>query len=79
MEQRVIQIGNSVGVVLPQDIRQSLGLRRGDKVVLNKKGDDIIISRTKKSLEGGVNDRFMKIVDEFIDEHEDVLQELARR
>lgn len=79
MEQRVIQIGNSVGVVLPQDIRQTLGLRRGDRVVLNKKGDDIVISRSKKSLAGGVNDRFMKIVDDFIDEHEDVLQELARR
>lgn len=79
MEQRVVQIGNSIGVVLPQDIRQTLGLRRGDKVVLNKKGDNVIISRSKKSLAGGVNDKFMKMVDEFIDEHEDVLQELARR
>ncbi len=79
MQQKVIQIGNSSGITLPRSIRQNAGLKPGDKVEVNTKGSDIIISPVKKVKVAGVNAKFVKMVDEFINEHEDVLRELANR
>lgn len=77
MTQTVIQIGNSIGVVIPQ--RLQIDLKAGDKVVVDKKNDTILISPVKKVHTGGVDAKFMKMVDEFIAEHEDVLRALANR
>lgn len=79
MEQKLIQIGNSAGVIIPQELRREIGVKPGDKVIVQKKGSQIVISSAKKRLAGGVDSKFMKMVDEFIDEHEDVLTELAKR
>lgn len=79
MMQKLIQIGNSVGVIIPQVFRSEAGLRPGDEVEVKLKGNDVVLSKSKKELAGGVNAKFMKIVDEFITEHEDVLKELAKR
>jgi putative addiction module antidote len=77
MTQAVIQIGNSIGVVIPQ--RLQTDLKAGDKVVVDKKGDTILISPVKKVEAGGVDAKFMKLADEFIAEHEDVLRALANK
>lgn len=77
MNQTVIQIGNSIGVVIPQ--RLQTDLKAGDKVVVDKKDDTILISPVKKINTGGVDAKFMKMADEFISEHEDVLRALANR
>ncbi len=79
MMQKLIQIGNSVGIIIPQVFRNEAGLKPGDKVEVKLKGNDVVLSRSKRELSGGVNAKFMKIVDEFITEHEDVLNELAKR
>jgi len=79
MQQKIIQIGNSAGIVLPKSIREETGLKPGSKVTIEKKGKDIIVSPQAKKLAGGVDAKFMKSVDEFIEEHEDVLKELAKR
>ncbi len=79
MLQKVIQIGNSSGITLPQSIRQEVGLMPGDNIEIRRKGSQIIISPVKKVKTGGVDAKFMKMVDEFINEHEDVLHELSKR
>lgn len=79
MIQKLIQIGNSVGVIIPQVFRNEAGLKPGDEVEVKLKGTDVVFSKSKKKLTGGVNVKFIKIVDEFINEHEDVLKELANR
>lgn len=79
MMQKLIQIGNSVGIIIPQVFRNEAGLKPGDKVEVRLKGNDVVLSRSKKELSGGVNAKFMKIVDDFITEHKDVLNELAKR
>ena len=78
MEQKVIQIGNSAGIILPQVIRQQMRVKIGDKITINKTGDEYILSQSKKKNAKGVNANFVKIVDEFMEEHKDVLEELAR-
>lgn len=82
MQQKVIQIGNSTGTIIPQLLSQDLGLRLGDPLRIEKKGNKLIISpvkKTKKSLASGINAKFARIVDEFVNEHKDVLTELAHR
>jgi len=71
MIQQTIQIGNSVGVVIPKNILREKNIKVGDKV-------QIEIKSIKKSV-GGVDAKFMKMVDEFIEEHKDVLEKLAQR
>lgn len=79
MLQTMIQIGNSVGVILPKNVREELGFKVGDKVVVEKRNDKIILSPARKKSSAGVNAKFMKMVDEFITEHKDVLEELANK
>jgi putative addiction module antidote len=71
MIQQTIQIGNSVGVVIPKNILTEKNIKIGDKV-------QIEIKPLKKEV-GGVDAKFMKMVDEFIEEHKDVLEQLAHR
>ena len=78
MEQTVINIGNSAGVIIPRKILNSAGIKLGDKVMVEEKGKKISIAPTKK-VAGEVDAKFMKMADEFIEEHKDVLQALSQR
>ena len=71
MVQQLISIGNSVGVIIPKNILKEKNIKIGDQVELDIK--------TIKPSASGVDVRFMKMVDEFIEEHKDVLQSLAKR
>ena len=71
MIQQTIQIGNSVGVVIPKNILNEKNIKVGDKI-------QVEIKSLKKEV-GGVDAKFMKMVDEFIEEHKDVLEQLAHR
>ena len=79
MLQKVIQIGNSIGLILPQPVRQDLAIKAGDIIQIEKRGKDYVLASSKKKIAGGVDVKFMKMVDEFIEEHHDVLEELARK
>ena len=82
MTQKIIQIGNSVGAVIPQAVTRDLGLKAGDLIFVEQKGEKVILSpikKSKKDLARGVDAKFMQMVDSFIKDHEDVLQELAHK
>ena len=71
MQQTVIKVGNSVGVIIPKSVLKEKNIKAGDKV-------QIEVKPLKKDV-GGVNPRFMKMANEFIEEHKDVLEALAKR
>ncbi|HVZ58717.1 MAG TPA: hypothetical protein VG935_03140 [Patescibacteria group bacterium] len=71
MDQQLISIGNSVGVIIPKNVLKEKKIKVGDKVELE--------IRPVKPTASGVDARFMKMVDEFIEDHKDVLQALANR
>lgn len=71
MVQQAIQIGNSVGVIIPKNVLEEKGIKVGDKLQVD-------VKPIEKSV-GGVDVKFMKMVDEFIQEHKDVLEKLANR
>lgn len=79
MDLRVVQIGNSGGILIPRETRRELGIRIGEKVSAQLKGKKLVISNpSAKKRISGVDEKFAKIVDEFMDEHEDVLRKLAK-
>ena len=71
MVQQAIQIGNSIGVIIPKNVLEEKGIKVGDKIQVD-------VKPIKKSV-GGVDAKFMKMVDEFIEKHKDVLEQLAHR
>ena len=79
MAQTFINIGNSVGVIIPSNLREQNGVKPGGKVVVKQAKEGILIIPEKKHLGADVDSKFAKMVDEFITDHEDVLKELANR
>ena len=79
MDIKVIPIGNSAGIILPQKLREKKNINIGDTLILNEKAEDLQFTPAKKNSDSGVNLTFAKTVDEFMKEHEDVLRELATR
>jgi len=82
MKKKIIKIGNSAGIMLPQNIREEAGLKLGDNVSIMYNGESKVVTITpleKEKDTGGVDAKFMKLTDEFIAEHEDVLRALANK
>lgn len=46
---------------------------------VNKKGQELLIKPKKNKSAADTDSKFMKMEDEFITEHKDVLQELSKR
>lgn len=78
MTQTIINIGNSQGIIIPKELLKSIGIKSGDKVNIEEKNKKISITPVK-DVSGGVDTDFMKMVDEFMEEHKDVLQALSTR
>ncbi|HVZ12036.1 MAG TPA: AbrB family transcriptional regulator [Patescibacteria group bacterium] len=71
MVQQTISIGNSIGVIIPKNVLKEKNIKLGDPV-------EIDIKPVKIDMQG-VDVQFMKMIDEFIEDHKDVLQKLANR
>lgn len=67
-----------MAVTIPKDYLKSLGLRDGSQVVVRQRGKELVVAPKKIEKSSGVNVKFMKMVDEFMNEHEDVLEQLAK-
>lgn len=79
LTQRLYKNGNSVTVTIPKEYLEDLNLQVGSAVVVKKVGDELVISSKNKQLASDVDQKFAKMVDEFVDDHRDVLQELAKK
>ncbi len=79
MTQTFINIGNSVGVIIPAGLREQNGIKPGSKAEIKQVKEGILISPSKSHLAADVDSKFAKMVDEFINDHEDVLKELAHK
>lgn len=78
LNQKLYKNGNSVAVTIPKEYLKSLGLRDGSQVVVRQRGKELVVAPKKVAKPNGVNSKFMKMVDEFMNEHEDVLEQLAK-
>jgi antitoxin component of MazEF toxin-antitoxin module len=64
---------------LPQEVKNELGIKLGDSVMVGVQDETMTITPIKKKKDDEVDLKFAKMVDEFINDHEDVLKELANR
>ncbi len=79
LTQKLYKNGNSVAVTIPKEYLKELNLRDGSLVVVKTSGKQLVVVPKVKTNASGVDQKFAKMVDEFINDHEDVLQELAHR
>ncbi len=79
MSRKVFRNGNSLAVTVPKAYAHQLSIRDGSKVEWKQTDNGLLLKPEKKVKATGVNQKFARMVDEFIAEHEDVLQELAKR
>ena len=82
MEQKVIQIGNSVGVVIPQPLRRKIGLKPGDKVEVEEGAyhEEVVIRKNgTKVNRSTVTPEFMSWLEGFNKKYSSALRELAKK
>jgi putative addiction module antidote len=77
--QTLYRNGNSIAVTIPRQYLEELNLKEGSEVVVEKQGKYLRIFSKTKALASGVDVKFMKMLDEFVVDHEDVLQKLATK
>ena len=77
--QRLYKNGNSVAVTIPKQYLEELKLREGSEVVVEKQGKELRIVSRRQTLASDVDAKFMRMVDQFVEEHKDVLRQLAQK
>jgi putative addiction module antidote len=70
---KVTQIGNSLGVVLPKEIVERLGVTRGQHLSLSETANGIELSPYDPEFEAQ-----MRLAEEIMDRYRDTLRELAK-
>lgn len=79
MAQKIIKIGSSVGITLPQQALEALGVKAGDSINLevNKDSQNIIV--TPLVLREGEDAEFSRWTKNFLEKYGDALKDLADR
>ncbi len=70
---KVVQIGNSLGVVLPRDVLDELNVAKGDKLFITRSPEGYRFTRSDPEFE-----RRMALAREIMRRRHDVLRELAK-
>lgn len=78
-KQKLYRNGNSVAVTIPKDYLKQLILTEDSEVTVDLLEDSLVVKPIHKPLAPEVDPKFMKMVDDFISKHEDVLTELSKR
>lgn len=72
MIQKIIRVGNSVAVTIPQSVIKEKKLKVGDKVQVD-------LEPIKKARKTTITPEFIKWVDTYIENNRPTLQELAHK
>lgn len=70
---KVTQVGNSLGVVLPKELVERLGITRGQHLSVTETANGIELSPFDAKFEAQ-----MRIAEEIMDKYRDTLRELAK-
>lgn len=79
MIQKIIQIGNSIGVIIPQILAKN-NLKPGDTVYIDKdpSSNMFIINKDKKN-SSSITPHFLSVLDRVNKQYSKTLKELAQR
>lgn len=80
MKQKIIQIGNSVGVIIPRDVLKETGLKNGSRVYVEKdpNGATIYITRKEKLFTSSITPDFLAVLDKVNKKYKTALKRLAK-
>lgn len=81
MQRRLFKTGNSVVLSLPKEVLEELGLADGESVslTLDRESRRLIVTPVTKSFAAaGVDEKFVRQVNEFIEQYRTALDELAK-
>ncbi len=81
-KQKIIKIGNSAGVILPQDILKETGLKLGDNVAVDYNAQDktaIIANENNKKAPSAITPEFYDWLNRFNKKYKKALTELAKK
>ncbi len=81
MEQNIIQIGNSTGVIIPKSLLEEVGLRSGSQVIIEKDltGKSLRIIKKGAANLSSVSAEFIEILERVDKEYNVALKKLAHR
>lgn len=82
MTQRIIQIGNSTGLIIPKVLLDKLGLEPGSEVILEENTETkslTILKKGHKARKISVTPEFLTILDNVNETYGDALRELAQK
>lgn len=79
LTQKLYRNGNSIAITIPRQYLDDLNLKEGSEIIVEKEGNTLRIVPKKNILAPDVDTKFMRMLDSFIADHEDVLQELAHK
>lgn len=81
MKQRVIQIGNSVGITIPKKILKEAGLKNGSSVYVEKdpNGKTIYITQKEKVFNSSITPDFLGILEKVNKRYDPALRKLAKK
>jgi putative addiction module antidote len=80
MQQKIIQIGNSTGIIFPKEFLDKKGLKSGAQVFIDENTDDdiIVISKTSGAF-SSISPKFMKTLEKVNKNYGTALRDLAQR
>ena len=81
MKRKIFKTGNSLVVSLPREMLDTLGVSDGSEVLveLGYSNTEIIIRPAEPRYAAGLDEEFVRQVNEFVEEYRPTLEALARR
>lgn len=81
MIQKIIQVGNSLAITIPNDFAEQVDYKKGDKVVVetNKASKMLLVKPQHLSDKKSLTPEFYEWLNEISEKYEDVIKELAHR
>lgn len=76
---KVFRNGNSLAVTVPKAYAHQLNIRDGSKIEWEETKKGILLVPQNQKTTSKVDSKFAQLVDEFMNEHADVLAELSKR
>ncbi len=80
MEQKVVKIGNSVGIIIPVNIAKGLGLKQGMKVYLDESQQKVSFTVSKRPGKlSSITPEFLEIIAKVNKHYGQALKALANK
>lgn len=81
IERRITQVGNSLGLTVPTEMLEQLGVKKGDEVIVEMQNGQLLIQKapTMVELPKGVPADFFEVLEKEMEAHDEALKGLVNR